>query len=306
MFDRLISLAWQQQGALTTVQAAGVGVHASSLSRAVSDGRLERRRRSVYALAAAPRTWRQDLVVEVLAAGPGALATGDSGLALWCPEIEPARRPVVAAPVDTSRRSSSSSRVIRSSDLSIAKPGVVDGVPVVGVARALLDSAIDLSTDAVVARINACQRHLPMSYGALVEALHAHAVKGRPGIVTFRAALASMTSEVPDSEFERLVLRDLVRAGVPEPTLHHLVRLPGEDPIELDLAWPQWRIDVELDGRDHFTRMKTARRDRQRDRILGRNGWTIPRFTWADYLADPAGMIEEIADLVESRRFSAV
>lgn len=304
MFQRLVALAWSQQGALSTPQAADCGVHASTLSRCARDGRLVRRRPSVYVLPAAPQTWRQDLVVEVLASGPGALATGDSALAVWCPELEPPGRPVVTTPAGAGRRSSRACRVINSTDLDLAKPGVVDGVPVVGVARALLDSAIDASPDAVVARIGACQRHLPMSFGALVEALHALARRGRPGIATFRKAIASMSAEVPDSEFERLVLRDFARTGLPKPELHHVVHLPGEDAIELDLAWNPWKIDLELDGRDHLTRMKTARRDRQRDRALGRNGWTIPRFTWPDYVEDPAGPVREVKALLRARGFS--
>lgn len=303
MFERIAAVAWRQHGAFTTGQATDAGITRTWLSRAAADGRIERRRRGVYVLSAAPRTWRQDLMVEVLAAGDGALATGDAAGALWCPEIEPPRIPIVVVGHASSRRSSSSSRVIRARDLHLAKPGVVDGIPTVGVARALLDAAIDLSADAVVARINACQRHLPMSFGALVDALHAHARNGRPGIATFRAALAQMTDEVPDSEFERLVLRDLGRAGVPAPVLHHVVRFGGEAPIELDLAWPDRRIDLELDGRDHVARMRTARRDRQRDRLLGRHGWTIPRFTWADYLEDRSAMIDEIVDLVMARSF---
>ena len=276
-------------------------VHASTLSRCVADGRLVRRRPSVYVLPSAPKTWRQDLVVEVLSVGPGALATGDSALALWCPELEPPARPVVATHARTGSRTSRSRRVITSTDLDLAKPGVVDGVPVVGVARALLDSAIDASPDAVAARIGACQRHLPMSFGALVETLQTHARRGRPGIATFRMALASMSAEVPDSEFERLVLRDFARTDLPQPVLHHVVRLPGEGAIELDLAWPDWRIDLELDGRDHLTRMKTARRDRLRDRVLGRHGWTVPRFTWPDYVEDPTGPVREITALLEAR-----
>ncbi|MDE0804152.1 MAG: type IV toxin-antitoxin system AbiEi family antitoxin domain-containing protein [Acidimicrobiales bacterium] len=303
MFERIAAIAWRQHGAFSTTQAREVGVSETWLSRAAADGRLERRCRGVYVLAAAPATWRQRLMVEVLAAGEGALATGDSALALWCPEIEHPARPVVATPITSGRRTSPSSRVIRSLDLCLAKPGVVDGIPTVGVARALLDASMDRSVDAVVARINACQRHLPMSFGALADALHVHARKGRPGIATFRRALAAMTAEVPDSEFERLVLRDLARAGVPEPVLHHVVRVDGERPIELDLAWPDLRIDLELDGRDHLVRLQTARRDRQRDRILGRDGWTIPRYTWLDYLEDGAGMIDEIARLVATRPF---
>lgn len=301
MFHLVAQIAWKQQGAFTARQAAAVGVNANWLTRAVRDGVLERRSRGVYVLAAAPRTWRQDLVVEVLGAGERALATGESGLALWCPELSPPNMPVVAVDARRRVRPTRSRRLLRASDLDLANPGVVDGVPVVGVARALLDASIDLDPDGVVARINACQRHLPMSFGALVDVLHSHARRGRTGSATFRAALECMTREVPDSEFERLVLRDLTRAGGRLPELHHVVRPKGEKAIELDLAWPPVRLDVELDGRDHVARMKTARRDRQRDRILIANGWAVMRFVWADYLESPDAMVEEILQVVDDR-----
>lgn len=35
---------------------------------------------------------------------------------------------------------------------------------------------------------------------------------------------------MPDSDFERMVARDLIGAGLPDPHLHHLVRLVGCDP----------------------------------------------------------------------------
>lgn len=137
MFERIAAVAWRQHGAFTTGQATDAGITRTWLSRAAADGRIERRRRGVYVLSAAPRTWRQDLMVEVLAAGDGALATGDAAGALWCPEIEPPRIPVVVVGHGSSRRSSSSSRVVRARDLHLAKPGVVDGIPTVGVARAI-------------------------------------------------------------------------------------------------------------------------------------------------------------------------
>ncbi len=97
------------------------------------------------------------------------------------------------------------------------------------------------------------------------------------------------------------MLRDLAAAGVPTPRLHHVVRLPGEDPIELDLDWPGLSLDVELDGGDHIDRRTKARRDRWRDRLLQAEGWLVPRYTWDDYVADPAAMIAEIGAFVRSR-----
>lgn len=100
---------------------------------------------------------------------------------------------------------------------------------------------------------------------------------------------------VTDSDFERYVLRDLRRAGICEPVVHHVVRLPGEQPIELDLYWDDAHLDVELDGRDHTARSRTGRRDRQRDRLLQAAGYRVFRYTWDDYVTDVDGMIAQIS-----------
>lgn len=255
----------------------------------------------VYALTAAPVTARQVLMVQVLAAGREALATGDSSLALWCPELAFPRTPVVAVPVGCGRRTRDAV-LRRSSDLDLANPGVVDGVPTVGVARALLDASVGRTTDEVLARIDACRRHTSLSAGALVEVLDRHARPGRAGVATFRSALRRLRREVSDSEFERLVMRDLRAAGTADPRLHHVVRLPGEDPIELDLDWPGALLDVELDGADHRDRVLRMSRDRRRDRLLQAAGYVVARYTWDDYVTDRAGMIAEIGQLLAVAR----
>lgn len=301
VFDRIITLAWTQHGAFSVAQALGSGVSRSWIDRHHARGHIVRRHRGVYVVAGSPDTARQRLMVDVLAAGDRAHATGESALAVWCDEIQFPDRSVIAAPVGCGRRVRGA-RIIRSSDLSLAKAGVVDGIPVVGVARALLDASIDRSADAIAALTNACQRQRPVAIGALIECLHLHERPGRPGIKTFRAAIRALTEEVPDSEFERLVLRDLGALGVEPPRLHHLVRLHGEKPIELDLDWPGLCLDVELDGRDHTTRMNTARRDRQRDRLLQAAGFVVARYVWEDYLSERTAMLTEIADFVDRRK----
>ena len=115
----------------------------------------------------------------------------------------------------------------------------------------------------------------------------------------FREALLGLRREVTDSEFERLVVRDLVTAGLPEPRLHHVVRLPGEAPIELDLDWPGVLLDIELDGGDHTERVRRARRDRQRDRLLQTAGYVVARYTWHDYVAQRQAMLAEIAGFLD-------
>lgn len=293
MLDAISEVARRQHGVVHLDHLRILGASTWWCSRRATDGLLDRRAPGVYALAGAPRTRRQELLVHVLAAGSGALATGDSALGLWCPELELPVRPQVAAPLACGYRPSGAT-LWHSSDLHLAKPTVIDGIPTVGVVRALLDASRGRTPSQVEGLIDGCRRHLPISVGALVEGVHAHQRRGRPGIATFRRAVVGLRREVTDSEFERLVLRDLARAGLPTPRLHHVVRLPGEDPIELDVDWPGVLLDVELDGRDHVERRRTARRDRQRDRLLQAAGYVVARYTWDDYVSDGAAMIDEI------------
>lgn len=304
MHDVVTALAWEQHGAFSVEQAQAEGISRTWIGNQRRNGLLTRRAPGVYALAAAPVTARHLLMVEVLAAGTGALATGDSSLALWCPELPFPRKPVLAVPLTCGRRTTEAV-LRRSSDLALANPGVVDGIPTVGVARALLDASVGRSADEVLARIDACRRHLSLSVGALVEVLGQHARPGRAGVAPFRSALVRLRREVTDSEFERLVIRDLRAAGMVEPRLHHVVRLPGEQPIELDLDWPGVLLDVELDGADHRDRAQRMARDRQRDRLLQAAGYVVARYTWDDYVTDRAGMLAEIGQLLTVARRAA-
>lgn len=224
-FHALAALARRQHAAITYEQALDLGYDSATLTRLCTRGLLDRRSPRIYTLAGAPRTRHQDLVGHVLAAGAGARATADSALALWCPELELPPIPEIAV-VHWCRYRPAGVDLRRSRDLHLAKPTVIDGIPVVGVARALLDAAAGRSVEEVLSRIDACRRHRPVSVGALVEAVHAHARRGRPGIVTFRTAVSSLCRVVTDSDFEWYVMRDLRQAGILEPLLHHVVRLP--------------------------------------------------------------------------------
>jgi len=304
VLDVVIDLAWQQHGAFSTAEAEQRGVGRSWLTRAAQRGVIRRRAPAVYVLTAAGPSARQDLMVQVLAAGDGARAMADSALGIWCPELVLPRKPEIIVPRTCGYRSRHAV-IRRSADLDRCNPGVVDGIPVTGVARALLDAAAGRTSEEVLRRIDACRRHGSLAIGALLEVLEQHARQGRAGIGPYRDALLSLRRQVTDSEFERLVVRDLVAAGVPDPRLHHVVRLDGARPIELDIDWPGLLVDIELDGRDHAERVRTMRRDRQRDRLLQAAGYVVARYTWDDYVLDRSGMLAEIAGFQAAGRRAA-
>ena len=112
---------------------------------------------------------------------------------------------------------------------------------------------------------------VPSPIGALLEVLDTHAQRGRPGLRPSGLRLRGLRREVTDSEFERLVLRDLAAAGVRPPRPPPSRAPAREDPIELDLDWPGVLLDVELDGADHRERaQRMARRSQARPVAPGR------------------------------------
>jgi hypothetical protein len=67
----------------------------------------------------------------------------------------------------------------------------------------------------------------------------------------------------------------------------HRLRLPGGRWIEVDAAYPEAKVIVELDGAA-FHGSRTAReRDLRRDTALAAQGWVVLRFSHARLTSDP-------------------
>ena len=75
--------------------------------------------------------------------------------------------------------------------------------------------------------------------------------------------------------------------GLPAPACNHRVTTTAGPTYELDLAWNDERLDVEVDGPHHLLPSQ-RRQDRLRDRHLRADGWEVVRFP-----------VEELDDDVE-------
>jgi hypothetical protein len=75
------------------------------------------------------------------------------------------------------------------------------------------------------------------------------------------------------SPMETRIRFGLVTHGLPAPVPQHPV-----GPYFLDLAYPEVRLGIEYDGREHLTPHR-ARRDLERQAYLTAAGWTILRFS---------------------------
>lgn len=91
------------------------------------------------------------------------------------------------------------------------------------------------------------------------------------------------------------VLRWLIHeAGLPAPVLQYrIVDRAGRVLAEVDMAWPEHRLVVEFDGDVHRERDVFVR-DLRRQNGIVLTDWTVLRYTSADTLGRPDGVVGEI------------
>jgi very-short-patch-repair endonuclease len=103
-----------------------------------------------------------------------------------------------------------------------------------------------------------------------------------------------------EAESERRLQRLLDGAGIGGWTGNHPVVIAGRR-FRLDVAFPEHRLDVEVDGWA-FHRSKEARdRDIERDNLLTQAGWRVLRFSWEDVVDRPDYVIDVIASVLATR-----
>jgi very-short-patch-repair endonuclease len=119
--------------------------------------------------------------------------------------------------------------------------------------------------------------------------------RGRPGLARVRRVLDRRLEGGPsDSELEMRVVRVLRRARMPLPVRQHEVWLGGRLLARADLAYPDRRLLIELDGWSAHGTRRAFQADRRRQNSLVLAGWTLLRFTWADVVESPAAVIDAV------------
>src|SRR5438105_2223314 len=122
----------------------------------------------------------------------------------------------------------------------------------------------------------------------LVRFLQRRGARGRNGTELLRELVAEQVrAGAPTESWLEDRLLEFVRArGYPEPVRQLWLRLPGRR-VRLDLAWPEWRVDLEGDGRLFHTSPRDRRRDTARDAALGDVDWAVERVPWLELVESP-------------------
>ncbi len=123
--------------------------------------------------------------------------------------------------------------------------------------------------------------------------------KRRRGIRALRLILEDWRTDdgsVPDlrSEFEALVLPQLLAMGLPRPVCNKTLVIDGERLIP-DFLWERQRVVVETDGEDTHGTPVAFQRDRRRDQILVAAGYRVSRATWDQMHNELDAVVKRIA-----------
>lgn len=105
-----------------------------------------------------------------------------------------------------------------------------------------------------------------------------------------------------DSPMESRLRMLIVLAGLPEPTINHILRTSdGEIVARFDLSYPALRVVVEYDGRQHVEIIANWESDEERREMLDNAEWRILKVRARGIFVEPERTVERIWRLLRRR-----
>lgn len=290
----LIELMRAQDGLVTRGQALRCGLSRDQVRYRCSLGEWVAVYPGVFRFAGTPLTVRSSIRAAGLWVGPPGWVSGIAALYWWGLSDRPSSDVEVTVP---RRRflQPPSGIAIRRSDLQVADTTVLDGLSVTHQAYSALYGATCLGREGAAVLDRALQRSVPIELADQAAARYPRSRWSRAARQLLEAARDG------EAISERLLVRELRRAGIGGWTLGHAVSLPGMT-AWLDLAFVAKRVAIEVDGWAWHQSPDRFQRDRRRQNALILAGWMVLRFTWFDLTLRPAFVIEEIRRALASSR----
>lgn len=286
-------MARSQDGVISRAQLRAAGVCDGSLHELCTRRALDRQDFGVYLVAGAPLTYRARLWSAVLATG-GCLAF-HTAAELWGMTDERHARIHVLLPhprritrptgVVVHRRRSGLGAVTRLSSLPVTtRPDTV------------VDQLAVLPARAAMALADRALQRRWLAGPEIRDRLRAH--PKRPGNAQLRR-IAAQLEDGAAAESERRLHRILRAAGIRGWRPNHRIWVGGELIAVVDVALPESRLAIEVDGMAYHVDVDRFQKDRTRQNALVAIGWTVLRFTWADVSERPQYVLSVVRDALE-------
>lgn len=271
--------------------------------RCVGVGQLVPMGLRVFRIGGVPVTWKTRVLAVCLSLGPDAVVSHQTAAAVWGLD---GFRPPATIDVSVPRRRRPAARdgvrIHQCRDFELANRAARGGIPVTGLARTVLDVCAVSSPETALRALDAAlRRPTRVAWAALRECLVLHARRGRPGVALYRAVLQRRNMKPPPGDkFVALVLELLLDSGLPVPECEYRVTVRGRR-YRLDIAYPQWKVGGECDGKEGHDNERAFEEDPIRDNALQLDGWLMLHFPWAGLVNDPAGIVAEVRDAIRVR-----
>jgi hypothetical protein len=292
---RIAAIAARQHALVTRQQAVAEGASRSFIRHRLASGRWIQVHAGVFLIAGSPIEWETKVHAAVLAGGPGALASHRTAAVLW--DLDGFRRGRSEITVERHRLPEHLAvRVHESTDMELAAATVRRGIPTTGLLRTLLDMGCLVRADLLDAAVEQVVRETRHDWPDLYHCLVTHSRRGRNGCGPLRAVLEARYGEdVTDSRFETLVRRLLADAGVVDPVSQFEIRDDaGRFVAEVDLAWPERMVAIELQSKKHHLNTPRWLRDMERLNAATLLGWNVLLYPWAVYVDRPGRIVDEV------------
>jgi hypothetical protein len=267
----IAALADEQHGVVSRAQLLARGLTAREIDRRVKARRLRRLHRGVYAVGHRALRVEGRWMAATLAVG-GVLSHATAAAA-WDLRTTSARLIDVTVASRGGRERRAGLRIHRSGTLTPAQMTVYRGIPITTPARTIIDLARTLKDRPLEHLIDLADHRGLVDFREL----------GQANPASLQAVLSRYRPAPTRSELEERFLGLCDDHGIPRPETN--THIEG---IEVDFAWRERRLIVEVDGYRYHRSPSRFENDREKDVTLTVKGWRVMRFTWVQLTEKPA------------------
>ncbi len=298
--DELCSaIAEKQFGLIARQQALRAGVSRAGVGRRLASQRWLQVLPRVYRLAGSPTSWEQSLKAATLWGGDRCAVSHETAASLHGLSLFSGRRIHLQSPRLLQRPNIAAHRT-RSWDSRVV---LVKGIPTTSVTRTLVDLSASLPTKSLEKVLDEAIRR-GMTDVARLKAELRRSGGNRRGTRGLRRLIQARESdgERTDSELEDKLLRLIRSRRLPSPVVHFNVVDDDQWLGEVDFAYPQARIAIEVHGYGVHSLKRVWEDDQRRENELVRAGWKLLKATNRQLDQDPDSFLEALRSLLEAAK----
>jgi very-short-patch-repair endonuclease len=287
---KVAATAASQYGLITRRQAREAGLSPRAIRHRLLTGQWEAVFWTVFRLAGVPKSWRQDLLAAVLAAGGKAVAGGFSAAALWrVPGFMPGPielRTPYGVSRDLLQRGPAQSCLLLPHHTT-----VVERIPVTTATRTIFDLAAIVSAERAERALDNALAMRLTDVARLEALLQELGKRGRTGTTVMRQLLADRGEGyvATESELEHRFVKFTLAFGLPMPR-RQVTLIAGR----VDFLFDPGRVVAEVDGRRNHTALLDREADAVRDAKLAAQGLRVIRITYRRLMREPEAVAADL------------